>query len=564
MAVIKVNQLGTARQKARNLHLPVTEPIPNSNQVTNSDGGFVWQVNDWDRLDRFLILGCEGGTYYVTEPDLLKTSHEAVDRCLKLDGLRTLKHIVDISVAGRAYRNDPAIFALAIASGSKDLAVRTAVYDALPEVCRTGTHLYHFAMYADALRGWGRGLRTAVARWFTTKNPDALAYQLVKYQRRDGWSARDMLRKAHPKANNSEQDALFRWVVSGLKGLEREKVERKRGAHSNYSAIPFDRLPALVMAFEKAKTASEKDLVKLILEQRLPREAIPTEKLNSLPVWEALLDRMPMTAMIRNLGKMTSIGLVKPLSAATSVICDRLRNADYLKKSRIHPIAVLMALKVYNQDHGEKGSLTWNHVPAISAALNDAFYACFGNVRPCNKPLLIGLDVSGSMSWSNGTCITSAEAVGAMSLIWASVEPTVHIFGFSDRLTELGIHKGMDLVSVMKIMERATAGSTNAGLAIEYAIQNRLKVGSFITMTDNEVNCGAHPAKRLQDYRQEFVPDARFVVAATTATSFTINDPNDKFGMDVCGFDASVPAVITDFMRGEPAPENAQSSLDAE
>ena len=59
--------------------------------------------------------------------------------------------------------------------------------------------------------------------------------------------------------------------------------------------------------------------MKLIDEFDLPREAIPTQWLNELEVWDALLQRMPMTAMIRNLGKMTSIGLVKPFSDAAKL-----------------------------------------------------------------------------------------------------------------------------------------------------------------------------------------------------------------------------------------------------
>jgi hypothetical protein len=46
--------------------------------------------------------------------------------------------------------------------------------------------------------------------------------------------------------------------------------------------------------------------VKLITDFDLPREAIPTQWLNEVAVWDALLQRMPMTAMVRNLGKMTS------------------------------------------------------------------------------------------------------------------------------------------------------------------------------------------------------------------------------------------------------------------
>ena len=47
---------------------PQTERLPHrSDQTRNSAGGYVWEVDDWTRLERFLILGSEGGTYYVQE-----------------------------------------------------------------------------------------------------------------------------------------------------------------------------------------------------------------------------------------------------------------------------------------------------------------------------------------------------------------------------------------------------------------------------------------------------------------------------------------------------------------
>lgn len=42
------------------------------------------------------------------------------------------------------------------------------------------------------------------------------------------------------------------------------------------------------------------------------REHIPTDLLNDRSVWAALLVKMPMTAMIRNLGKMSAVGLLTP------------------------------------------------------------------------------------------------------------------------------------------------------------------------------------------------------------------------------------------------------------
>src|SRR5215470_6554144 len=93
---------------------PQSRAIPGTNQVANSAGGYSWQVDDWTRLDRFLILGAEGGTYYITERELVKQNHDAVIRCIKQDGVRVVNRVVEISDAGRAPKNDPAIFALAL------------------------------------------------------------------------------------------------------------------------------------------------------------------------------------------------------------------------------------------------------------------------------------------------------------------------------------------------------------------------------------------------------------------------------------------------------------------
>ncbi len=69
---------------------PQSQPIPDSTQVRNSNNGYSWQVDDWTRLDRFLILGAEGGTYYVAERELVKQNHDAIVRCIKANGIRAV------------------------------------------------------------------------------------------------------------------------------------------------------------------------------------------------------------------------------------------------------------------------------------------------------------------------------------------------------------------------------------------------------------------------------------------------------------------------------------------
>jgi 60 kDa SS-A/Ro ribonucleoprotein len=548
---------------------PQSQPIPGSTQVRNSDSGYSWQADDWTRLDRFLILGAEGGTYYIGERELVKQNHDALIRCIKADGIRAVNRIVEISDAGRAPKNDPAIFALALVVTHGDVQAKAHAFANLNKVCRIGTHLFHFAEYVNAMRGWGRGLRNAVGHWYVDRGADDLAHQAVKYQQRDGWSHADLLRLAHPKAPSVQHDAVFRWMLNGADSLGEREVKRKvRGEDrvAKYDAV--GELPKLIEGFERAKRASiAGEIVKLIDEFDLPREAIPTQWLNEVVVWEALLERMPMTAMIRNLGKMTSLGLLAPFRDAKRLIVRKLRDETALKRSRIHPLAVLVAQKIYAQGHGDKGALKWSPVGGVVDALDEAFYATFQNVEPCGKPLLLALDVSGSMAVSKiaGSCISAREASAAMALITAATESECEIIAFSapghgryggmhgggePGITRVNLSPRMRLDDVIKRVEAIPMGGTDCALPMLWASRNKLDVAGFITYTDSETWAGnIHPSQALRQYRSEFVGDAKAIVVGMTSNGFTLADPNDRGMLDVVGFDTSVPAIISDFFR---------------
>ncbi|MBX0327959.1 TROVE domain-containing protein [Oscillochloris sp. ZM17-4] len=157
--------------------------------MRNSAGGYSYPVDDWTRLGRFLVLGSEGGSYYAAERALTLEGAHAVARCLAEDGGRAGAEIVAVSAAGRAPKNDPALFALAMAATAEAGETRRAALAALPQVARTGTHLLHFAGYVQALRGWGRGLRRAVGAWFLEQPAERLVLQAIKYRQRDGVGA---------------------------------------------------------------------------------------------------------------------------------------------------------------------------------------------------------------------------------------------------------------------------------------------------------------------------------------------------------------------------------------
>lgn len=535
---------------------PQTQAIPGREQemAKNHAGGFSFKLSPWDQLDRFLILGTEGATYYASEQKMTAANAQNVLRLIAEDGVRVVNRVVEISDSGRAPKNDPALFVLALASGADAEATRKAALAALPKVARIGTHLFHYAAFVEGVRGWGRALRRAVADWYLNQPVDRLANQAIKYQQRDGWSHRDLLRLAHPKTEDEGRDATFRWIVGG---------QSKLGDKAEF-------LHPQIQAFEQAKTAtSASDIVKLIQDHNLPREAIPTQFLTDAKVWEALLENMPLTAMIRNLATMTRVGLLTNMSNAEKLVKSRLSDADLLRKARVHPIQVLAAQLTYQAGRGARGQNTWTPLRGVVDALDSAFYGAFGNVPKTGKNTLLALDVSGSMTMGEIAGVPGLNprvASAAMALITANVEDSYEFIGFtggrsgygfgrvSSNVKEAGpvsilnISPRQRLDDVIKTVSNLPFGSTDCSLPMQWALEQKLPIENFAVYTDNETYAGRMaPSQALVQYRQKTNIPAKLAVVGMTATQFTIADPKDTGMMDFVGFDTAAPQLMSDF-----------------
>jgi 60 kDa SS-A/Ro ribonucleoprotein len=531
--------------------VPPTEQL-NDKQIANDGGGFGYKIDCWKMLNRFLITGAEGGTYYVSEKKQVDRNLKNLKACLKVDGIKTVQAAVEISLAGRAPKNDQAVLVLALASVDDNIETRKAAYENLHKVCRTGTHLYQFVGFrTDFEGGWGKGARKAVGDWFVKKSADKLALQVAKYKQREGWSARDVLRLAHPVPPTPEHEAIFNWTCGEPKAPKDGEPVKHLRTFGNDA-----KLPAFLAACDEIATVTDvATAVRLIREHKLPREVVPTALLNEVRVWEALLEDMPMTAMVRNLGKMSAIGLISTGSAASKKVAKMLGDKEELKKSRMHPINMLMAMKTYQGGHGIKGSLSWRPSQAVLDAMQDAFYLCFGNVEPMNKPTLIGLDVSGSMGgfcYGESGVLTPREITAAMAMVTLRTEKEdCTIMGFSHNFVDLGIGRRDSLDTITNKISRLPFGPTNCSEPMLWALQNKVAADAFIIYTDNDVNAGRmHPSSALKKYRKETGRDSKMIVCATTATDFSIADQDDMNSLDIAGFDSATPAIICDFVSG--------------
>jgi 60 kDa SS-A/Ro ribonucleoprotein len=500
--------------------------------VTNNANGQSYQVNDKTKFDRLVILGIEAGTYYVSEREMALETIEFVKAYLEKNFIEALERISEISRSGRAIKNDPAIFVLAMAiSIAKTTTQREAVRKAFGDIIRTMSHLMMLIGYMKSLKaGWGRFKRAIISRWFDTLDSDELAYQFAKYQSRNGWATRDILELVHPKATTAKTNAVYKWAMDG-------SVDQNS--------------PRYLIGVERAKKARTVDeIVSITKSFRLARENIPTVWLKEKQVWQALLTSLPFTAMVRNLGVMASNGLLDAMTPESKYIINKLNDAEMIKQSRIHPFSLFLAMKQYDSGHGFRGSKTWSANPAITKAVEKAITLAYGNVTPTNKTIMLACDVSGSMagSYISGTNVSAIEAEAMLVNIINQTEPNVYTYTFTTTFREYrpsGSYSG-----VLNDFVHMQMGGTDCSLPVSYALRNKLNVDAFIIITDSETWANKNDMDTLlKQYRKTINSKAKFIVLGMTATNVTVASPNDPLSLDICGMDASVPLLISEFIN---------------
>ena len=375
-----------------------------------------------------------------------------------------------------------------------------------------------------------------------------LAHLVTKYKKRHGWSHKDVLQLAHVKPDSIAVEVVLQYVFKGLEGAVRVCPIAKNAPVDIVMTLNF--LKAVEMVRDKPNDVQL--VCEAIRSHNLVREHVPLHLHTSTEVWTALLINMPLTAMIRNLGKMTSMEMLNADSEAAHLVLEKLRDQRALRNARIHPFNVLLAMSIYRQGQGERGSLRWQPNQEIVLALEDAFFMSIKYVEPTGKRFLIAIDVSRSMTSPVTGCdaIKARDAAAALSMVTACREQHCEIVGFSDTLVPIDVNPEMTLPEVIELIGRVPEGDTDCAAPIVWAMREKKKFDVFIVCTDSETEVGrAQPAHVLREYRRDSgISRAKLIVCAFASNGFTLADPQDRDMLDMAGFDSNGPAVINTFI----------------
>lgn len=508
-----------------------TESIPGrEDMVENEAGGFGFDLTNKQILDKFLILGTEGGTAYLSEKEI---SEKTLKRCfglLQADHEYVLNRLAELSSEGRTIKPDPSLFLLALACRMDRPIQEYAWFTTFPVVVRTSTHLFQFVSVYKKLGGsFNRTARKAISNWYNSLSAAELGYQLIKYKSRHGFTHKDLITLIHLKPNSSNK-LVLEWLFN--------------------ETISPD-LPVIIRAYEKAKTKKGESLREVIREGKLTWEMLPTTALKDPLIWHSLIYNLPMTALIRNLGRMTSIGALKTFESHVDDVANILVDEFYIKHSRVHPISVFKATRTYASGRGFIGKLTWNPNSKILDALEDCFYKSFANIDEIKNSVVIAIDCSGSMNQTiPGTPnISAKQAAAAVALIAARKFSRSEIITFDTEVKNLlKITKKTSLKELFGLHN--TPSGTDISAPIRWTIENEIDTDLFLCITDGQTWAGeTHVTQMLQIYQKKVNHPVRFIELNTAASHVTVADTKLDNMISICGFDSSVFKAVEQFLE---------------
>jgi len=575
--------------------------------IVNKD--FLYTLSRIGYITRLLIIGSRKAEYNqkinnTLSPDDIDYIHECITAG---EGFNILRLIGEIYESGRAAKQDITLQIHAILCRAENPDVRQAALGLLKQY-RTISHIYNWKNFhsmcvnptlGKVTKGFGRGVKRSLNAWFLAmrEKPMDLAYQITKYAARNGWSFEQLLKCSHlntgtgddrvktasvqkhakpskPAAPATAFDLVLRFAVMGYDEMKKLAEKYKLTEEKVYTYLS---------AIHEAKHLTNNDeantvrLMEIIYEHRLTREQVPTWALKDREVLTALLLNrnktkvtMPLTALVRNLGSMSAVGVYMD-PAVRAVVNAHLLNSEAIIKSRIHPVAVILAWFTYKKGHGLRGSNTWTPQPEILNTLEQMFYLSFKNVEPTGKRICFLIDASGSMT-SDSLCegVTNAEIAALLAMIFSRSESKgasapQHAFylftanngcesGSDSRSVLYDVSDVIDadapLATVLTAVQRSDWGMTDISMGILDALKFKRRYDAFVVITDNDVNSGIKPAEAMKQYRQAMnMPKTKLAVVATQSSELSIADPADPFMMDFCGFDSHGPRLLQDFIR---------------
>jgi len=507
----------------------------------NEAGGRAYALAPKHALAQVAAMGCFGNAFYATaesQLDQLKTLIDQVDDNVFLAKLA-------VYARERAYMKDmPA--ALLVVLSKRDTQLLHRVFGRVVDNGRVLRTLFQMVRSGQFGRtSFSSSLQRALQHWLN----EASVGKLLSASIGSDPSLRDVLRMARPTPSDNARRALFGWLTD--KPLEK------------WAPATESDLPALVQSLIAYRKADSAEMQALLLGDLSVRWDLLADAAKGPLVWKAIARQMGPQALRMNLNTLlrhevfgahgTDVKLIEYVAA-------RIADGDDIRRSRQFPYQFLTAYLNASDDVPQK----------IKAALHQAAEIACGNIPELPGPIVIGLDVSGSMAspvtgHRGRGATTKMRCVDVAALFAAAIlrrNPSSVVIPFDTSAYQAKVDPQDSILSLAKRLAGYGGGGTDCSLPLAEAntrYAHRQFAGAVL-VSDNEswVGTGRHGSTGVMTQWQVLVANQRKLgvanprlVCIDLQPYTTAQAPERTDILNVGGFSDAVFNVVASFLADD-------------
>jgi 60 kDa SS-A/Ro ribonucleoprotein len=364
----------------KNLFASLKSLLPRAD-ARNEAGGRAYRLAPCHALAQLAATGCFNNVYYSDAEQQLATLLALV---AQVDDNVYLAKLALYSRERAFLKDMPA--ALLVVLSKRDPALFGRIFDRVVDNGRVLRTLFQMIRSGQFSRtSLSYSLQRAFQRWLNTASVGMLLSASIG----NDPSLRDVLRLARPTPADEARRALFGFLAD-------RPVEK--WAPATLADLPHE--VGELLAFRNAQSEAEQVA---ILERARFRWDLLADTARGPAVWKAIARQMGPQALRMNLNTLLRHDALSGDLELVMEVAGRIADADEIRRSRQFPYQYLAAYL----------NAEANLPLAIRDALGRAAEMACGNVPALPEPVVIGLDVSGSM----GSPITGHRGRGATSKV---------------------------------------------------------------------------------------------------------------------------------------------------
>jgi 60 kDa SS-A/Ro ribonucleoprotein len=483
----------------------------------NEAGGRAYKLSPKQALAQYAATGCFSHTFYAGADEQLEKVLELANECEPEFVAKTAVYARE-----KGYMKDmPAFLTASLSTRDKELLGKI-----FARVIDNGKMLRNFVQIMRSgvigRKSLGSLPKRLVREWFETRSPE----QIFKQSVGQSPSIADILKMVHPKPQDEAKEALFGYLIG--RGVE------------------FEKLPKIVREFETFKVGVSTDV-----------PDVPFQMLSALPLstqgWTEIARKAPWQMTRMNLNTFQRHGVLAD-EGMVSLIAERLRDRDAIRKARVFPYQLLSAYSAASHNR---------EVPLqITEALQDAMEIATENVPAIKGKVYVFPDVSGSMSspatgvrrgaTSTVRCIDIAGLVASAIL---RKNPTAEVLPFENGVVDVRLNPRDSVMTNAQKLASIGGGGTNCSAPLYELNRRKAKGDLVIYISDNESwidsnrrwNSGTETMKQWNEFKARN-KDAKLV--CIDIQPYDTTQAHERADvLNVGGFSDQVFSLVSDFAK---------------